>query len=200
MPQVPHRCYETHKPLEIEVGLKRYYVYGGSCLNPVVTNADIYVGLDFSMNLDRYMPWKVSEVIALKYVIVDYAAPHDADDFVQLIAWLAHNIIAGRVVHIGCIGGHGRTGLVLAALYSYMTADCNAIQYVRTNYCLKAVESTVQIKFLQKYFNCKKVSPAKPRGLDFPKRKKAKKQSHSVIMPSRISLDNIWTTLVDRRG
>ena len=37
----------------------------------------------------------------------------------------------------------------------------DAISYVRTNYCTKAVESEKQIEFLMKYFSQDKVEPSK---------------------------------------
>lgn len=54
----------------------------------------------------------------------------------------------GSVVEVGCIGGHGRTGMMLAimvvvATEGKMTGD-EAVAYVRANYCTKAVESKIQ--------------------------------------------------------
>jgi len=56
-------------------------------------------------------------------------------------------------VEFGCIGGHGRTGTILACLValvkgpSFSTND--AIDWVRENYCQKAVESAPQVWFIE---------------------------------------------------
>ncbi|MCK5640964.1 MAG: hypothetical protein KAJ19_09215, partial [Gammaproteobacteria bacterium] len=64
--------------------------------------------------------------------------------------------------HIGCIGGHGRTGLVLAALAAYTkTAPKNAIQWVRKHHCDSAVESTSQVNFLVKHYKVAKAKVSK---------------------------------------
>jgi hypothetical protein len=59
--------------------------------------------------------------------------------------------------------GHGRTGTFLAALVATM-GENDAINYVRTNYCQKAVESRVQVDFLAKHFGVKSASGTKSFG------------------------------------
>lgn len=150
------RCYESHPPLKIG----EYSIYGGSCSSPIVTNADVYVGFDHSMAPSPMsFPWVEGE--SFLYPITDMQAPKDPESFKALIEWLAVQLIADKLVHIGCIGGHGRTGTVLAALVKHMTGNEDAITYVRENYCEKAVESQVQIDFLNKHFGIKPVALAK---------------------------------------
>jgi protein-tyrosine phosphatase len=141
------RCYETHPGLMINGRL----VYGGSCAHPVIDDADIYIGLDHSMkDHEHRLPWVDGH--AIHYRITDMQEPHCPDEFALLIEWLARRIEKGDKVHIGCIGGHGRTGTVLAALVAYMTDEADAVKYVRDNYCRKAVESAAQISFLETHF------------------------------------------------
>lgn len=150
------RCFESHKPLPIG----EYLIYGGSCSIPMVANADIYVGFDGSMKLtSKQYPWNEGEEIL--YRIPDMGVPPDPEDFKRFIDWLAVQLTALKLVHIGCIGGHGRTGTVLAALVKHMTGEVDAITYVRNNYCVKAVESATQVKFLNKYFGIKEVKGCK---------------------------------------
>ena len=104
-------------------------------------------------------PWEEGE--SFLYYIQDMAAPKDADSFKMLISWLADQLVAGKKVHIGCIGGHGRTGTVLAALVKFMTGMEDAITYVRENYCHKAVESSEQISFLSREYGIKPAQPTK---------------------------------------
>lgn len=151
------RCYESHKPLVISEGVQ---VYGGSCGSPIITDADIYVGLDLSHKASsKSFPWVSGE--SFLYHIRDMHAPADKGSFIKLIDWLAVQLTANKKAHIGCIGGHGRTGTVLAALVSVMRGEKDAIQYVRNNYCPKAVESEEQVEFLHSTFGISKVGPIK---------------------------------------
>lgn len=146
------RCYTTHKPLDIG----GFQIYGGSCSSPVVKDADIYVGFDGSMvRTHRQYPWDPGTEFL--YKIVDMAAPSDSESFVLLLDYLAVQLTAGKKIHLGCIGGHGRTGTVLAALVKVITGEADAISYVRKNYCEKAVESTEQVRFLSKHFGITEV-------------------------------------------
>lgn len=55
----------------------------------------------------------------------------------------------GARVEVGCIGGHGRTGTVLACMAVLAgVPGSEAVQYVRTNYCKNAVESAKQSWFV----------------------------------------------------
>jgi len=136
------------------------YVYGGSCSKPIHLDADIYVGLDTSMKqTDKEYPWTIGYEIG--FYIRDMQTPTDDNQFKKLIEWLSVQLIAKEKIHIGCIGGHGRTGFVLAALYFTLTGDKNAIEYVRTNYCKKAVESQAQVDYLHTNFGIAKVKATK---------------------------------------
>lgn len=155
------RCYESHKPLTLGKGL----VYGGSCSYPMIKTCDVYVGLDGWMKFQkpRY-PWhKTSSMgpIEIPFTITDMQAPSDPEEFKNMIAWLAEQLAAGKSVHVGCMGGHGRTGTVLAALVKVVTGEVDAITWVRTHYCKKAVESKAQVNFLHKYFGITKVPGSK---------------------------------------
>ena len=151
------RCYMGHPPLTMPGTDLR--VFGGSCSNPAVTEADVYVGLCLSMKASaRAWPWKVGTEFL--FAITDMCAPNNPTEFMKLMAWLKKQVDAGSKVHIGCIGGHGRTGMVLSALVS-LYGEKGAISYVRENYCTKAVESREQVEFLHKHFGIAKVSGAK---------------------------------------
>ena len=141
------RCFHTHPGLKIG----EHTVYGGSCSTPVHDDCDIYIGLDYTMaEHENRLPWKPGH--SVHYKITDMQAPKNAEEFKDLITWLAGRIEKGDKVHIGCIGGHGRTGIVLSALVAVMTSEPDAIGYVREHYCEKAVEATGQVKFLMEHF------------------------------------------------
>lgn len=161
------RCYESHPPLVVG----DYKVYGGSCSKPIVLDADVYIGFDTSMNLTKASwPWETVPVQEVFYKITDMCAPQSPADFTKMIDWVAKQLQAGKKVHMGCIGGHGRTGTALSALVKVMTGNVDATEYVRAHYCKKAVESKSQVKFLETYFGIKPVKPAKdysPKGSSF---------------------------------
>lgn len=151
-------CYKSHPPLPLPGGK---VIYGGSCIAPVVTDADVYVGLDHSYYpTSKSWPWqrKVEEVY---FKISDMSVPKSVADFKAMIFWLEDQIKAGKKVHVGCLGGHGRTGMVLAALYRIMSDDKDATQYVRTNYCKKVVETKEQVNWLATHFDINKVEGSK---------------------------------------
>jgi hypothetical protein len=184
-------CYETHPALMI--GGKP--VYGGSCGHPMVTNADIYVGLDHSMRSAHHYPWNDPPTVqSIYFPLIDGGAPGDPAEFQRMIKWLAMQLAASKLIHVGCIGGHGRTGMVLAALVKEVDGIEDAITYVRQNYCKKAVESATQVAFLNKYFGIKVVpgsrhySPVQARigSSRAPALRDAKGE------PFRSSADRLW--------
>ena len=148
------RCYEKHPDMEItNTKGKTFSITGGSCIYPF-SDYDIYVGFDYSMDIsEQHYPWNEGQEIM--FHIKDQHAPDDIGEFRKLIDWLQKQLQSKKKIHLGCIGGHGRTGLVLCALYTQMSKEKDAIQYVRKNYCKKAVESREQINFLRKYYKVK---------------------------------------------
>ena len=149
------RCYETHPPLVLP-GDAGWKIFGGSCSTPVVKDADVYIGFDLSMRMTaRSWPWKKGSEFL--FHIQDMAAPTNPEEFKQLVAWTVKQLEGGAKIHAGCIGGHGRTGTFLAALVAELGV-VDAITYVRTGYCHKAVESRIQVEFLGKHFGVKEVA------------------------------------------
>lgn len=154
------RCYESHPPLPINVEGQTYFVRGGSCRNEPPEGTDIFVGFDAGMYLTpRRFPWTAGHEIS--FPIHDMGVPPDLKNFKLLIAWLSNAIMEGQKVYMGCIGGHGRTGLVLSALVHHMTGNLDSTTWVRTHYCHKAVESNTQVEWLYDHFGIKKVEGAK---------------------------------------
>lgn len=152
------RCYASHPPLKIG----EFEIFGGSCITPIVKDADIYIGFDRSMDITaRIFPWH--EGIEIPFMVTDMNAPDKADyyEFTKLVEWTALQLSAGKKVHAGCIGGHGRTGMFFSALVKHMTGNEDATTYVRENYCQKAVESKAQIDYLFSEWGIKKVEGTK---------------------------------------
>ena len=150
-------CFESHPPLTMPG--TAFQVFGGSCSCPVVNDADIYIGFDQSMTYTaRSWPWKQGTEFLFK--VPDMGVPSKSDEFVKMVDWAKTQVDAGKKLHCGCIGGHGRTGMFLAALVSCY-GEKEAIAYVRANYCKKAVESSTQVKFLGDHFGITPVQGSK---------------------------------------
>jgi hypothetical protein len=153
-------CYHSHPALKLPG--TELVIYGGSCHHPVVTDADVYIGFDAGMMVsERNRPWNPGgEVTHVLFKISDMSVPTEAKEFVKLVDWAKAQLEAGKTVHCGCVGGHGRTGMFLSALVSRF-GEPDAIEYVRKNYCKKVVESRSQVDFLVKYFGVKPASAHK---------------------------------------
>lgn len=155
------RCYESHPALDVG----EFKIYGGSCFSPIVDDADVYIGLDSGMKISRVYPWDEEDgPIKVLFPIRDMHAPDDVEGFKKMIDWIIVQLISHKKVHVGCIGGHGRTGTVFAALVASMMQEKDAITYVRKHYCEKVVESQEQINFLSKHYGVTPVKPTKGHG------------------------------------
>src|SRR5262245_51774694 len=140
-------CWEVHPPLTVGRGR---VIYGGNCTSPVVKDADLYVGLDVSFR-------KTSD-IHIAFIIQDGGVPEDVEGFKALVTWVSDQLDLGRKVHVGCIAGHGRTGLLLTALVAERGVSGDPIAYVRQRYCRAAVETLTQVNFLVEHYACKAAS------------------------------------------
>ena len=78
-----------------------------------------------------------------------------------MVTWVCNQLGKGKRVHVGCIGGHGRTGLFIAAVRAEYNGDKNATTWTRQNHCVNAVETQTQIDFLFKHYKVKKLAPSK---------------------------------------
>jgi hypothetical protein len=179
------RCYESHPPLPLGDGI---VIYGGSCNYPAVKDADVYIGFDYGMERQvKGWPWETqnSERVEVYFPVVDMSVPKSVSDFKNLIDWTIEQLKAGKKVHAGCIGGHGRTGTFFSALVRVMMDEKDSTAYVRKHYCHKAVESSQQVEWLAKHFD---VTPAKGAkedmfddGGSYGKSGKGKKSTHSGV-------------------
>lgn len=150
------RCHESHPSYEVAPS---FFILGGSGAH-APAHATVRVVLERAHYVDSRHAYPWTPGAAFMFAIPNYGVPSSAEDFKALIEWLAGSLEAHEVVHVGCIGGHGRTGMVLAALRAHMCNDTKAIEHVRAHYCKKAVETESQVLFLMKHFG---VDYAKPR-------------------------------------
>lgn len=82
------------------------------------------------------------------FLVMDWKDMADFDD--EIFANLVGNLVAlveeGKRVEVACLGGHGRTGTVIAAVIAKVErlSAKDAIDGLRKRYCSKAVESYTQ--------------------------------------------------------
>lgn len=152
------RCHTKHKEIAIGGGT----LLGASCCDPR-EGFDVYVGFDSGMKLVQATPWGVNPnaPVQAKALITDGSVPKDKADFDAMIDYLIEELAEGKRVHIGCIGGHGRTGLVMAVLVNVINGEQDAITWVREHHCEKGVESIEQVKWLNKHYGIKEVKGSK---------------------------------------
>lgn len=154
--KVPYkRCAHSHPLLTLKEGLT---IQGGSCYTPQGTY-DVEIFLCAGAKLPEYLvPWGTRYV---RFPIQDMGVPTDFEAFDRLVSWTLKQIEAGKKVHVGCIGGHGRTGTFLAALVFKATGETDAINWLRKHYCHKAVESKKQVDWLHDRYGIKKAKALK---------------------------------------
>jgi Protein-tyrosine phosphatase len=82
----------------------------------------------------------------------DFGVPDDSDELRAALAQLLERARAGKLVEIGCLGGHGRTGTALACLAVLTGTPANeAVDWVRAAYCPQAVETAEQVAFVETF-------------------------------------------------
>lgn len=164
-PQAPKKhagmsCYHSHPPYPVAEG---FVIYGGSGIRPSVDGCDVYVSLDNGrVPGPKSLPWEEGEDFI--FHIKNFGVPENPKSFAKLIEHLEASLRAGKKVHVGCMAGHGRTGMVLAALRMKMAGDKDAIMHVRANYCDQVVETNEQIKWLVTHWGCNTAPPRVKRG------------------------------------
>ena len=141
-------CFARHPRLKICEGVE---IFGGSCRSPSVEagKIDLFIGFDLGMTFCRR-----PKVVEILFPIPDRGVPLDLPSFRQLLQFTRSFLERGLSVHAGCVGGHGRTGLFLAALYADITSRHDGIEVVRQGYCSLAVESQEQARWLKENFRC----------------------------------------------
>lgn len=159
----PGSCANSHPALDL-VGAE---IYGGSCHAPVPRDCDVYISLD--QKEGGFYSWPWTDRVEVLFSIPNYKSPTNVGDFARLVEWTLSQLDEGKKVHAGCFAGHGRTGLLFAAMVASLNITKDPIGYVRKHYCPNAVESIAQIDFLVDVYGCKM---AKAR--EYPKLKMGK--------------------------
>lgn len=110
---------------------------------------DLWTGNRLTASPGVELPVTARKPAVIHFPCIDQRAPADVRSFATMIEWLLTKIKEGKNVDIGCIGGHGRTGLTLCSLLIMQGMDpWDALSKIRTEYCDEAVESLAQEDFL----------------------------------------------------
>ena len=120
----------------------------GTCItaSPLSARREDAPDRDFGLYMDpAWAPSWNAELIDWP----DFGLPADEDTAAGQIMAAFTRAKNGEQVEIGCIGGLGRTGTVLAcmAILAGVPAD-QAVQWVRANYDLRAVETLEQTEWV----------------------------------------------------
>jgi hypothetical protein len=132
-------------------------VYASSSRND--NNGDGTKGATAMLYLDRSWLFKGQLLVNTKPMGIDtrpmaYCCWPDMQDipireFKELLDWAGVQVASGQKLMVGCVGGHGRTGTVLAGLAIRLGMPVKkAIEYIRKEYCDRAIETKEQEKLL----------------------------------------------------
>ena len=105
---------------------------------------------DFGLYLDP--GWEPTwPAVALDWP--DFGVPRDRDRATREIRAAFERARAGQRVEVACIGGHGRTGTVLACMAILAGVPvAEAVEWVRANYCRRAVQEPAQQYWIERYW------------------------------------------------
>lgn len=99
----------------------------------------------FRPRFARFRPSKL-----MIYPWPDLGVPREPRRFRRAMHWLLRQAADGKRVEIGCAGGHGRTGTMLAALLVLQGMPFKrAAAAIRSRYCADAIETKGQSQMLQ---------------------------------------------------
>lgn len=139
-------AYKTHPRHEghefITVDGHKLYLGAARDIQELPEDVNVVVSLNGDLVNLKYFGVRF-EIIHAE--LQDYGGVPDCwSDFIHNIA---DEIKRGVVFLAHCMGGHGRTGVFAASLVAVMDPSIeDPIEYVRENYCQKAVESALQMK------------------------------------------------------
>lgn len=107
---------------------------------------------DFGLYLDG--SWK-PDGLAIMLPWRDYGLPAVSNGFADYAIKEAYSwAVAGAVVEVGCIGAHGRTGVVLACMAVLDDAEMTgpeAVTFIRAMYCPHAIETREQEWWVERF-------------------------------------------------
>ena len=129
-------------------------------IGPIEVLQNLFCGSEgeaFDMRVDTLVPLNRLDAAIwdsgfrgeiLYYPIEDYGVLPD-DVLSNLTSKILERINHGNKVGLFCMGGHGRTGYVASVVLGKLGYE-DPIQFLRSKYCRKAVESHAQVRHVAK--------------------------------------------------
>lgn len=100
------------------------------------------------------MPALAVEYAHLFFPVYDRKKPLNEVGYLRLVEKCLHTLKEGHEVAVSCIGGHGRTGTLLAIIFGLAHPEVtDPIEAIRSQGCDSWVESEEQAKFIFKLVN-----------------------------------------------
>lgn len=82
----------------------------------------------------------------------DWGVPENPHLLRIILVWLLEEATSGKIIEIGCLGGHGRTGTALACLLVLQGLTTKqAIRRVWQDYCDLAIETKSQLSLIKSF-------------------------------------------------
>ena len=82
----------------------------------------------------------------------DFGVPRDRDVADEQIRGAFERARAGERVEVACVGGHGRTGTVLACMAILAGVPAaESVEWVRSTYCRRAVQEPSQQYWIERF-------------------------------------------------
>lgn len=83
----------------------------------------------------------------------DFNVPSEALPMVDIVQWMLQQMEAGKKFETACMGGHGRTGTMLALLLvAQGMPPGSAIARVRKHHCSKGIENEKQGRYVAEFY------------------------------------------------
>lgn len=102
--------------------------------------------------------WHAREVCV--YPMTDGSDPDNLREFCRAGEWVLDSLRQGKTVDVGCIGGHGRTGTMLATILVLQgVSGREAVERVWDSYCREAIETQRQVNFVLRVANIRAGRP-----------------------------------------
>lgn len=150
-----NKCYMNHPPVAVNC---EGSLFGGNGYVPA-RKADWYIDLNPRKDVHAHRLYDTNDGGKYTNFPIPNMGVPNLKKLHKLVDAIVDALEQGKDVHVGCIGGHGRTGLVLACVVKRLEKRDDAIHWLRQYYCPKAVESEAQVQFLHDHFGITKIEP-----------------------------------------
>ena len=137
---------KTCKPHQQWLAIGKHKVFlksSGGQLDPEV---QVFIDLTGGGYYKREIPAELQHLFPKRVIVMDWELRDGSvcEELPGMVVTLLEN---GYTVGWGCIGGHGRTGWLAAAVLQALTGCTGdeAVDYVRKNYCKDAIETRDQL-------------------------------------------------------